>query len=275
MENNIHEKILAWLDGDLPEEERIAFEAEMRQNPELAGEVRLAKEALHAIGEPSVVRLRQQLSEIMEEELRDAPEIPPGQNRNQVFRYWWVAALLILLAAFVFWNLKEPEGQPSAPPSQAAPIASVGGYFEPPEPLLSPAEKSKRSEEEENERESQVSAIIKVVNDQFAAGQFEAALASLDQLANMDTEGDFLSKTDFLNSKGILLLQLKKPEEALATLESSLKIRPTETGAWYKIAALLTLGRTDEAKTALANLLSRPTNPFTKKAGIILDEITE
>jgi hypothetical protein len=92
------ERVIRYVEGDMDAGERVAFEAELANDPALGADLAVAKKTiagLHALGEDALRR-----------ELRDAEaELdsvdPPGRSR----RWWWAAAAAVILIGSGTWWL--------------------------------------------------------------------------------------------------------------------------------------------------------------------------
>ncbi len=104
------DKIEAWLKGELPPAEAAAFQAEVAADPALAEEVDLHRLTLYAMNHLSEQRLQQNVLAWMEgvdmDEVKKKPEKKPV---SATYRNWfWVAAALLLLTgALVFYQIRK------------------------------------------------------------------------------------------------------------------------------------------------------------------------
>jgi len=102
------DKIEAWLKGQLPAAEAAAFQAALAADPALAEEVELHRLTLHAMDHLSEQHLQQHVLAWMEgvdiEEVKEESEKKPLAFPYQ---YWFrvASALLILTGAFVFYQI--------------------------------------------------------------------------------------------------------------------------------------------------------------------------
>lgn len=98
--------IEAYLDGRLAEEERVAFEQEMNQNPALLQQVEAQREATELLKR---YLLREKINTI----LVDKPAI------EKPYRWAWavlIALLILLVSYFMFWR-KQYRATPNNPPT--------------------------------------------------------------------------------------------------------------------------------------------------------------
>ena len=109
----LHDKIEAYLLGDLPPAEVKAFEADMQRDPQLAEEVELHRLTLLVPDRLAELDLRDDFrrwqSEMESPEPPGAPATQPGPAKGYIpIRWLWVAAtalLLLLAGAFWLWKI--------------------------------------------------------------------------------------------------------------------------------------------------------------------------
>lgn len=99
----LHEKIEAYLLGQLPPEAAAAFEAELRDDPELAEAVELHRLILPVPDRLSELDLRNDFARWRGELEPEPPPIVASTGRKKI---WWIGglALLLLAGAFGFWR---------------------------------------------------------------------------------------------------------------------------------------------------------------------------
>ncbi|MCB0610354.1 MAG: hypothetical protein KDD12_21705 [Lewinella sp.] len=93
----LYEQIEAYLAGDLPGEERRSFERQLAEDPVLAAEVALHRQAAKALGDPEKLAFRQKLTELAGE----FPESPGRKGPN--LRRWFPLILAGLFVALWWW----------------------------------------------------------------------------------------------------------------------------------------------------------------------------
>lgn len=108
MEQNWHDKIEAYIEGDLSASERKEMEAAMRDDPALAKEVRVWQLEQEALLQLRLKKVREQFAErsrhLFEEQ-------KPEPLRVAWYRSPWVrvAAVLVPLMVAIWWFMQEPE----------------------------------------------------------------------------------------------------------------------------------------------------------------------
>jgi hypothetical protein len=273
MEDRIYQNIIAYLDGTLTEADRQAFEAEMRRNSELAQEVSLTREVLHAIHEPKVQELRSQLNSIMKEELRVTAPDHKTVPLFPIRRLLSVAAVFALLTVFFFWLTDRQKTEPSLQQENGQGNNLYASYFPPPNQLIpEDAFTAQRNTTSQNtgQTETAVRNLRETINRLYDEKNYEAALSALNKLPSLDKSLQFYDPADFFTWQGILLLQLDRSSEALSSFESSEKYRQTEAGSWYTVAALLAQNRKDKAKYLLKGIAANSRDPHANQARELL-----
>lgn len=138
------DKIEAWLDGELPDNEARAFELEVGNDPNLAAEVeqhKLARQAIERLVEldmdDNLARWRENMDDLPEPPLEDSPN--PADNlvkKSSPLRWVFGLALLLIIVAGAFWILwpsgpensktgKQPQQKESKPPKPDVPVANT------------------------------------------------------------------------------------------------------------------------------------------------------
>lgn len=104
IDQNLHDKIEAYLMGELPPEEAAAFEKQIGNDPELAEEVELHRLILPVPGRLAELELQADFARWRQEMDGDdpPPESLPGQPKTGYGKLW-PAALALLLLAGAFW----------------------------------------------------------------------------------------------------------------------------------------------------------------------------
>ncbi|MEZ4687652.1 MAG: hypothetical protein R3B47_16785 [Bacteroidia bacterium] len=104
--NDISTRIRAWMEGRMSDEDRAAFEAERRENPELDSEVKLAL-LLHAgLAQEAYEQQRQTLRDLIKQDPQSAQEatVVSIARSRRLWTYLAVAASLLILAGML-WTL--------------------------------------------------------------------------------------------------------------------------------------------------------------------------
>ena len=245
MENEMYDKINNWLSGEMPEKEKKAFEREMENNPALAREVVLAKEALAAVNEKDIIAFREQMDGIMSEEMPGAEH-----TKNNWKRFFIITALFALgILAYLFLKKEKPP----TPVKTLTPIALYETHFPPPENLIL----------DENTRTGQVTApamdslkkkaasLIRVLNKQFQERKYSEAFSTLDSIKNIDPAHHFIKNKGWHFSKGMLYLVTDQPAPAISSFKLANKNVDWDDVQWYMAAAYVKMKNYDEAKNIL------------------------
>lgn len=117
----LYELIAAYLDDKLPAERRQEVEQRMAADDAFREEVALHRALQEDYGDPARWRLREALTEIMNEPL--PPESPPSAATPSANNQRWkILAMLaaVLLAGFAIWQWSRPTA-PATPPSTPPP----------------------------------------------------------------------------------------------------------------------------------------------------------
>lgn len=108
----LSDKIEAWLKGELPPAEAAAFQSEVAADPALAEEVDLHRMTMYAIDHLSEQHLQQNVLAWMESvDINDIKEEPEKAPVSSPYRNWFrmAAALLILTGFFIFYQIWRSE----------------------------------------------------------------------------------------------------------------------------------------------------------------------
>ena len=106
----LHEKIDAYLNGQMPAGEVASFEADIQANPELAGEVNLHRIGLLATDRLAELDMKEKFRRWRTEMETEPPPSPPPTKKppQRISLHIFVIALLLLLAgAFWLWQYFE------------------------------------------------------------------------------------------------------------------------------------------------------------------------
>lgn len=138
----LYEKIEAYLNGALPAAEKLAFEAEIEANPELAQEVELHREITHSLGDSEKIAFRKTIQSIRQETTAagsstTASNTTTSPEKSSLHPGFYVLGLALLLGIcyLVFQLSQAGEDTPPLaptpnmevpPPSPIAPSESPG-----------------------------------------------------------------------------------------------------------------------------------------------------
>ncbi|MFB8795166.1 MAG: tetratricopeptide repeat protein [Microcoleus sp.] len=108
--------------------------------------------------------------------------------------------------------------------------------------------------------------------EQYIKGDFEGAIASLDQALELKSD-DY----EFLNNRGLVLHQLGRLLEAIASFDKSLKLKPDNEAACFNLSPVMRkLGRLEEAIASYDKALkSNPDNDtaWNDRGAILCDDL--
>ena len=263
MEDAIYDKINDWLEGSLSDEDKKAFEKEMENNPDLAREVNLAKSAMAAINEKEVIDFRNQMAEIMSEEMP-----PSKKNIKSWKRVLVIGGLLVLvLLAFLFFNKKEKEN--TATP--LGPVALYEKYFAAPEQLIS--NENTRTETDLDSLKKNIGLLIGKLNSQFQEKEYSEAFITLDSLKKIDPRNKFIQNKDFNFSKGLLYLNTDQYQPAIEAFQEANKNMAWDDVEWYMAAACIKLGKFSEAEMILKKLVSSNNPVYENQVKALLEDL--
>ena len=109
-EDQYWDKIDDFLDGQLPEEERAAFEAQLAQEEQLRADLAFQQQLRQGIAFGSQGSLRERLDQIQaeyqaDEEAPEGPVVPIGRG---LWNRWMVAAGLLIGALTILFLIQQP-----------------------------------------------------------------------------------------------------------------------------------------------------------------------
>ena len=102
---NEQEKLEKYLEGEMSESEKIAFEKKMKADPELTEQVRLHQALEVALGNREEIAVEANLQAIMAE--KPAQEVPNEKKVRRLWQYLSVAAAVVILLVgvkYIFFN---------------------------------------------------------------------------------------------------------------------------------------------------------------------------
>ncbi len=266
MEEQQYEKILAWLEGSLTQEEQDLFALAMKNDPALAKEVSLVKATLTAQNEPDVAALRKNLQSIMAE-----PVQTKQANRSKPL----LLIIIVLLAVILlYWLL--PKGEESQPPaiSPSTPIALYEQYY-PIQKLPVPINvvRDLQSGSNPDSLKNLLTPLLAELNQAVIHGEKEVAAQALQQIKATDPTRQVLTSSGLALLEGVVLLQQGSPDESLPYFAKAEENRPDELAQWYRAGAYLRMGKTQEARSALEVIINQPMHPKRQEAAQIIKQL--
>ena len=237
--------IIAYLEGEIKGKSLREFEARLQADSDLQAELK-AYQDLYA----DLEELKK--SEEAEREVMEALETGPPAARSRRLRggqwkWWGLAAGVLLLCAFLFW---------------ASPITDVGHYIEN-YPGLFAGTGIDRTGGGEAER------LYAEGLGFYAEGAYAEALAVFEMLPS-----DFKGYREGLLYQGSCLLMLGRPGETIALITPLSESGPEEEYAlWFLSIAHLHKGDQETAKTYLERMTTEPGDFKDEEAAKILKKL--
>ncbi len=279
------ENIDKYFTGEMTDEERIAFEKRLAQNPELKKELILHQELSEMITDGAADQLREDIKKIMADNtdqnsenstLEDDPNpIPllaakplfdskdpgifPGktgrskEEKNTFIRKIWYAAASIILVATVAGILYFS----STPDLTNEEIFTE--YFEPYQNLVT------------YRNSSSADSLLNIGMAKYDKGEFGEALSYLSQV-----EGENLVLASFYG--GISALAIDNTVSSQQSLEIVIKSQNNlliNAAKWYLSLALLKENKLDSVQNLLKELIDSNDSYYNKKAKVMLELVEE
>ncbi len=262
-------RIENYLNGTLPPEERLAFEAALSTDPELDAEVRLHRVARLAVNMESLLERRERLQtqgrrllrrHLWWWKIRDWAEDTFAQHNPEGFRHlqWGrltLVSLSLLLVALGTWWLMQVSQKSEAPI-----------VLRPPQELYQMHYKRLEinytlgADEEDSYTQAR---------QQYIQGHCAEAVKLLDEAL---AEPTFENRAMALLLKGSCLLEMSQAADALQTLR---QVPPIAGGVhreaqWYIALAYLQLGQRSQAIEQLQQIAAQPRHPYSAQAKALL-----
>jgi len=119
-DNNISEKIQQYMSGEMNEQEATTFEQQVKNDPDLAYEVKLHRLAVLAMRDKDKARLQEFRNNIKNSDTdeEDTPVVPIRSERPKIIRRLLAVAAMLLLAFFAYFLLPKQTANPMAVTTQ-------------------------------------------------------------------------------------------------------------------------------------------------------------
>lgn len=248
MQPELYEQIEQYHLGKLNGEELRAFEHRLASEPDFAVEVEFQRQFFDALRMDAKAKaFRAQLVEV--EKKIESGTLATVQNPKFGWRWLIIMVGILLMTLLGWWIWNKNTGQPHSTPQ-----ALFAANFSPPTSISTAAKRDANTTATEQQPGTyqQWNALWGNLETLYAQKDFEAALATLQQIQSLDPTGKYASETFFY--AGLLDLQMNRPDLALLDF-SKVTVGHTEEVAWYKALSLLALERTDEAKIVLEEII--------------------
>ena len=275
--------IIRYLDGEMPEDERLAFEKEISGNPDLADEVeklrdlqKLAGKAINQGDDPEEnldpgtrENIRQAVIDFKEGGDADLPEevkdtiagarqafekTDPGTHRSnigQIRRIWFSAAAVVVLAIVVTILVFRP--------FRSEPVRDLYAKYYREYPVSPELSELSRSDDD-------LLFAIKV----YEAGDYDRAILLFEMLSDSLTHGGY---SRFYAGHAYLHLNLS--DKAIKSFQGLLDEDPGDlehATRWYLALAYLKEGNSTQSREQL-ELLKASDSPFKKNARMLLRDL--
>lgn len=166
-DNNTYALIEAYLEGDLPDEQRLLVEQRMAKDQDFRREVALHQELQEHFEDAQRYRLSSLMKEVMSAPLPEEQPLGPSKTHNRPFIGWWLIPLALLIGVGTWLFFQKPnESTPAKQPKtgeEPGPLADDTINYTPdllPENTKqSPSEKGAPAQDRQQEPEKSASSI--------------------------------------------------------------------------------------------------------------------
>lgn len=256
-EEKIEQFILGRLSGDA----LAAFEAQMKEDPALAGEVNRQQALIQAIRlAPALEDFRSKLAN-MEAQANTLTTGHPLRRVSFAGRWAWATAAIFLLAlsAWLYWQRQQ---------APASPEALFASAFHPPATLNRTIVRG-NTDTVSGMTAPAFSDTWNTAVEAYNQGRFDEAFDGFQKLRNSPQSADFAGELAYCF--GLTCLQTGAYEQAAEAFVQAGSYASSEA-PWYHALTLLALGRHTEAYTALEEI-ARSTSPFSNEASTLLEKL--
>lgn len=239
----LFEQIETYLAGRMPDREKIDFEAQMEEDPELTREVQLHADLARGLNEPDMEQLRATIQKVIRSQGR--PTIP---FIRQYHRHLIAACIILILGVIAMVQFTH----------QPTPQQLFAQYFEPyPDVLTS---------RDDTDLEPRLLEAMALYNRQ----EYDLASPLFEQIveAGNATELVYLyyGVNELARGEGERALELLNSAESHTILEYDFK--------WYLVLTQLKMGNEEQAKAELTGL-TKTKFKYSGKAQKLLDQLTK
>ena len=258
-----YEWIESYLANTLPEEERLRFEQEMRQDADLEAEVLLHREISTAVNQQDEIQqLRNSVKQII---VREKETLQKTPKRLMLPPLRLVAAILVLVISLVavFWYINQT---PDATRLAKLNIDYPSSLYE------SGAIRSSDLEGISTAQEQKLDSLWTVINSLYQNQDFSRALLVMEELVLLQDEIDQENSGSFYYAKGLLLAQNNQVEEAITTLQLVHSDYVNEAN-WKRAMLLLSLPSERAKALELIKQIAQDKVPRSEQARTILEQL--
>jgi len=250
-----YEQIEQYVLGQLPPEERAAFEQAIENDPELARQVALERALQKTLQEKDVRDFRASLAEAQK---KHREEKPFKGGLSPLYLAISIAASLLLLTAVIWWW---QSGRADASGEQLA-----NAYLFEFDPGIDPFDPVSRSEDTASLQLLQrFSLEWEKLGSIYTPGKYQIALAQLDTLSSLDPVFSIVSAHELNFYRGMCYLHMGENEKAVGIFQE-VKAPFLEKATFFRAIALLRSGRAAEAGSILESIAGTESHPYKEAA---------
>jgi len=244
-------QIQTYLDGSLTGAELATFQKQLETDEALQQEVELYREMDNLLGETDVIDFKNTVSEVFQ----------TAKNQTTTTA---ATATVAVVGTVLFLNNQEvlsPDALYSANMSFPEELAGGSGL-----------RSTDDATDTLTEKAQQLKTAWATANQAYQSQQFETALAAINEIAQLDTAFESEIQGNLLFKKGLVLLKLNRPTEAITTFEAVKDGVYIPNAQWKSALTLLKID-VGQAKTALAKIAATAQHPDRAQAATILQQL--